>query len=131
MLRKIMILALVGLILNLFLLDSTASASSGEGKLIARVKAGVNKLGTGKDARVAVKLLDGTKVKGYVSEIMPESFVVTNKETGMKTEIPYSQAKQVKGNNLSTGVKIAIGIGIVVILLIIIGVATGGNIDVI
>lgn len=34
-------------------------------------------------------------------------------KTGAATTVPYPQVKQVKGNNLSTGTKIAIGLGIV------------------
>ena len=66
-----------------------------------------------------------------MSEVNADSFVVINDETGTTREVPYPQAKQVKGNNLSTGVKIAIGVGIVLILLFIIGIATGGDVDII
>jgi hypothetical protein len=37
---------------------------------------------------------------------------VTNLDTGESTTVPYAGVGQVKGNNLSTGVKVAIGIGI-------------------
>ena len=41
-----------------------------------------------------------------------ESFAVVDDKTGAATTVTYPQVKQVKGNNLSTGVKIAIGIAI-------------------
>ena len=97
------------------LAKSEASASKSE-----RTKKSIQKLGIGKDARVEVKLKDGTKVKGYVSEIKDGSFVVTN-EAGTAVEVPYDHAKQVRGNNLSTGAKILIGLGVVVAVLLLIG----------
>jgi len=84
-------------------------------------KTNIAKLGSGTDAKVQVKLKDGTKLKGYVSQINENSFVVMNEKTGIPTEVPYPNAKQVKGNNLSTGVIIAIGIGIAVAIILLIG----------
>ena len=104
------------LVINLSL-SSVAFAETKEekeAKFADNVKINVVKLGTGKEARVEVKLKDGTKIKGYISEINDNGFVVVNDKTGTSTEIPYPQAKQVKGNNLSTGVKIAIAVGIIV-----------------
>jgi hypothetical protein len=42
-----------------------------------------------------------------------------NEKTGTTSEVPYPQVKQVKGNNLSNGVKIAIGLIIVILILAI------------
>ncbi len=84
-----------------------------EAKFAAKVKLQIAKLGAGTESKVEVKLKDGTKLKGYVSNISTESFSVTDAKTGAITEVPYPNAKQVKGNNLSTGVKIAIVAGII------------------
>ena len=121
MFRKILSLALVGAIFNLsvFALAPTDSKAEKEAKFAAKVKAGIVKLGTGKDAKVQVKLKDGTKLKGYVSQINENSFVVVDEKTSAATEIPYPNARQVKGNNLSTGAKIAIGLGILAAVLAI------------
>jgi hypothetical protein len=70
----------------------------------------------GKEAKVQVKLKDGTKLKGFISEITDDYFVVTNEKDGQSTAIPYPQAKQVKGNNLSTGATIAIAVGVALLL---------------
>jgi small nuclear ribonucleoprotein (snRNP)-like protein len=74
----------------------------------------------GTDARVEVKLRDKTKLRGYISQINENSFVVVKDNTNTPVEVSYSQTKQVKGNNLSTGVKIAIGIGIGVALVFVV-----------
>ena len=59
-----------------------------------------------------LKLKDGKKLKGYIVQANESNFVVMEEKTATPTEVPYPQAKQVKGNNLSTGAKIAIGVGI-------------------
>ena len=111
------------MVINLFLGASAFAATKEEkaARFAAKVKANITKLGTGKDARVAVKLMDKTKLKGYVSEIKENSFVVIEDTTGAATEVLYPNAKQVKGNNLSDGVKIAIGVGIVLAVLLTLG----------
>jgi len=91
-----------------------------EAPLAQKVKSEIAKLGSGSDARVAVKLRDKTKLKGHISEVGSESFAVVDDKTGSATTVNYPQVKQVKGNNLSTGVKIAIGIAIFVAVLLIV-----------
>ena len=124
MFKKHLSLVFAVLIINLTL-GGSAFASAKVEKAAEKVKTSIVKLGTGKDAKVEVKLKDGTKLKGYVSQINENSFVVINEKTGVTTEVPYPNAKQVKGNNLSTGVKIAIGVGVIVVVLFLIG-AYGG-----
>ena len=109
---KTMSFLLIGMILNLGFFHTTGFAESKAEKHAAKVKAGIVRLGTGVESRVKVKLRDKTVVKGYISEVTEDSFTVVNEETNFVTKIPYSQAKQVKGNNLSTGVKVAIVLGI-------------------
>jgi hypothetical protein len=114
MLKKCLSLVLVGLLLNLICV-STASASVPEKEIqfIEKVRAGVAKLGTGTQSRVEVKLRDGRKLKGYIGEIGDDHFVVMDSKDGVAVPVAYPQVKQVKGNNLSTGVKIAIGVVLV------------------
>lgn len=96
-----------------------ASKAEKEARFAGKVKAGVAKLGTGTVARVEVKLKDKTKLKGYISEAGTEGFSVVDAKTGTTTRVPYPQVQTVKGNNLSTGAKIAIGLGVVVAVLVI------------
>lgn len=120
MLKKIVTASLAILLVNLAVASSAFASDklTKEAKLAAKVKAGIAKLGTGPDARVKVKLKDGTKLKGYVSEISEDSFTVTDPETGTNTTVPYPSAKQVRGNHLSTHVVIAIGFVIFVIIML-------------
>jgi hypothetical protein len=96
-----------------------ATKAEKDAKRAEKVRTELAKLGTGKDARVKLKLHDKTKLEGYISEAGDSSFVVTDK-TGNSTTVPYPQVKTAQGNNLSTGAKIAIGIGIGVGLTILV-----------
>jgi hypothetical protein len=87
--------------------------------LTAKVKDGIAKLGVGRDARIKVHLRDKTKVAGYVSRAGDADFTVTDLETGRATEVAYGDVTKVKGNNLHTGWKIAIGAGILLTILFI------------
>ena len=116
MFKRYFTLILTVLVFNLFL-GTSAFANTKEDKFAAKIKTNITKLGTGKEARVEVKLRDKTKLKGYVGQINENSFTVVNEKTGAATEVPYSNAKQVKGKNLSTGVKIVIGVAFAVALL--------------
>lgn len=84
---------------------------------IEQVKAGVAKLGIGKDSRIAVKLNDKRKLTGYLSQINDDSFIINDLKTGAPTMIAYPEVVQVRGHNLSTGVKIAIGVGVAVLVI--------------
>ncbi|HXD33167.1 MAG TPA: hypothetical protein VN643_18740 [Pyrinomonadaceae bacterium] len=120
MFRKILSCALAALVLTLGV-QSTAAAPNGEkqARLAAKVKSGIAQLGTGEAARVELKLTDKTKLKGYISEVSDDHFVVIDKKTGAATNVAYTQVQGVKGNNLSTGAYIAIGVGILAAVLAI------------
>ncbi len=87
------------------------------------MKAGIVQLGVGEESYVTVKLRDKTKLAGYISEAREESFVVTDLKTSEATTVAYADVKKVKGHNLSTGAKVAIGVGIGVAVWLIIVVA--------
>ncbi|MEJ7849544.1 MAG: hypothetical protein WKF92_15790 [Pyrinomonadaceae bacterium] len=127
MFKKYLVLSLTVLVVNLSLGSTAFAETSKEVKHAEKVKVNITKLGTGRDSRVEVKLRDKTKLKGYVSEINANNFVVVDDKTGASNEVAYSNAKQVKGNNLSNGVKIALGVGLVAAFIIIIIIA--GNSD--
>ena len=123
MLKKSLSFALVILLLNAVSINSVYAGSKEEKEVrfAARVKENVSKLGIGKEARIAVKLRDKTKIKGYVSQVNENSFVVVEDNTNLATEVPYRNAKQVKGNNLSSGVTVVLVIAIVLAIAAIVG----------
>lgn len=123
--KKLLSLALAVLVLNLAGAARVSAVTKGEKetRFAAKVKAGVMKLGTGPEARVRVRLRDKTKMEGYVGRADEEGFVLVDARTGAETQIAYAQVKQIKGNNLSTGVTIAIAVGVLaaVIILALVG----------
>jgi len=132
MFKKLLSLALVALLINSIGMTQAFAASNEEkdARFAEKVKTNVMKLGVGEAARVEVKLRDKTKLKGYISAANAESFTVTDTKTGIATTVAYPQVKSVKGNNLSTGAKIAIGVGIAAtILFIILWFTTGPGSD--
>ena len=113
MFKRILTVALAAVLVNMVAVRaSAATEAEKQAKFAGKVKAAVLKLGTGEAARVCVKLRDKTKLEGYVSSAGEDSFAVTNARTGAVTTVAYPQVKGVRGNNLSTGAKIAIGAGI-------------------
>jgi hypothetical protein len=128
MFKKILSLLLVVLMLNAVGVSSAYAGSKEEkeARFTERVRKGIGKLGTGTEARIEVKLRNKTKLKGYVGKSNTESFTVVD-ANGVATEVAYPQVKQVKGNNLSEGVKAAIFLGVVIVGLVVIVSVFSGN----
>jgi hypothetical protein len=124
--KRILCLVLVGALFSLSGNSSVlASVKEKEADSGGRVKSAIAKLGTGPDARVQVKLRDGTKLKGYIKEATDEHFIVVNEKTGAAAQILYPQVKTAKGNNLTTGAKIAIVVGVILAVALIVGSKVG------
>lgn len=121
MCKKYLSAALVVLLLNLAFYSTAAADTDQDAKFAKKVKASIAKLGTGKDAKVKIKLKDGTKLKGFVSENTDFGFVLTSEETGISKEISYPQIKQVKGQNLSTGEKTFIRASLIIGAILLYG----------
>ena len=86
-------------------------------------------LGTGPDARIEVRLRDKSKLKGYVSKVGEDSFVIADPKTGTETAVPYPAVTKATGKNLSTGAIIAISIlaGVGIVLLILWAIVVSNN----
>jgi hypothetical protein len=78
----------------------------------ARIKANVLRFGSGEKSRIKVRMLDGTKMDGFISQTGEDSFNLTNSKTRQSTSIAYRDVAQVKGIGLSKGAKIGLGVGI-------------------
>lgn len=108
---------------------SAATKEEKEAKQAEKIKQKVEKIRTDEDAQITVGLKNQKSLKGYVSEVGGDSFVVTNFKTKETTTIAYRDVAYVKGKGLSNGAKFAIyagiGAGIIVVVLIIIAAASG------
>ena len=94
-----------------FTFQSAQAQAGRDTDAAARARVKVEKLGAGSNAGVEVKLLDGTKLKGYVSAREPDSFTVTDRKTGSSSVVRYAEVSEVKksGGGLSTKSWIIIG----------------------
>ena len=102
MIKKYTTLALICLLL----ITADLSVVSAQTVNNSTVKADVLKRGTGKNKRLEVKRLDGTKLKGYVSQAGEDSFTLVERESRQPVVIAYNEVAKVK-NRSSGGDKIA------------------------
>jgi hypothetical protein len=110
MLKKILSVVLVGLLVNVAGMTGVHAGQQQDrqARAMEKVKENVRKLGTGRAARIEARLMDGSKVSGYIREAGDESFVVVDEKTGAATTVVYSQVKQAKGRNRLTAAKVGI-----------------------
>jgi len=93
-------------------------AAAKRAELTAKVKASIAQLGTGPDARIDLRRRDGSRVKGSIAEVQETAFVVRDASNAV-TQVSYDDVTKVKGSNLATGWKIAIGAGAVFAILLL------------
>jgi hypothetical protein len=80
---------------------------------VEKVRIKVAKQGLGDKARVTVRMKDGTKVKGFISQAGTDEFTVRDRKTGQPTLIRYNDVAKVENNRgHSTLRNILIGVGI-------------------
>ena len=82
--------------------DRTASS-------LAKIKNDVSKRGTGEKSRVEVKMLDGTKLNGYISQMDENSFTLVDRKTKQPSSIAYRDVAKVS-NRSTNGDRIALWI---------------------
>ncbi|MBA3694116.1 MAG: hypothetical protein H0W77_11880 [Acidobacteria bacterium] len=114
MIKKYLSIFLVGLLL--FSADSALilaqTKTDNNASNVEKIKANVLERGTGEKKRVRVKMLDGTKMKGYISQAGEDSFTLTDSKTKQTTVIAYRDAARVEDRGLAGGAKIGIWVGV-------------------
>jgi Flp pilus assembly protein TadB len=121
MLKKLLSLTLSVLLLhavNATPVLAFAQASQRE-RRVEKVKANVAKR-AGKKSRVTVKLQDGSKLKGSITQAGEDSFTLTDSKTGQTSTLAYQDVTEVKGQGLSLTAKILIVAGIALVVLVIV-----------
>ena len=80
---------------------------------VEQTKIQVAKLGVGEKAKATITLKDGKKIKGYISRVGEEDFVVRDRKTDVPTTIRYADVAKIEGNRgHSTAKHVGIGVGI-------------------
>jgi hypothetical protein len=109
-------------ILLIFFLVAQTSAAGQQTDQLAKVKADVQKRGTGEHSRVKVALHDKSEHQGRITQVGESSFSLTEQKSGQVISIAYVDVESVRGPGLSTGAKIAIvagvGVGVVVVVVV-------------
>ena len=115
--KKHMAIILIGLLVFLASGGQTLARSSGRDKVptIEEIKAKIAKLGIGEKARAQIKLRNGEKIKGYVSNAGEKDFALTDGKSGQTTTIAYADVVEVKKPGMSKRTKILLGVGIGVV----------------
>lgn len=93
MLKKYTTFMMVALLIN-FAFSGFVRAQDTENRATEKVKIKVAKFGTGSKL-TEVKLKDKTKIKGYITEIKEDHFVVVSKKDRASTSIMYNDVKSV------------------------------------
>ena len=83
-----------------------------------KVKAKVGKMYTLRKPRVKVKLNDGRKLKGYISEAAEDYFVVVDPGAGVATTVHYTQVRELKRSKPSSAWVIAVAAGTLGLVII-------------
>ena len=112
MFRRALAIMVAGILWSSVLGSQPASAQTREADGSAeRARAAVKKMGVGPGSRVEVKMEDGTKFKGPISEAGDETFTITDSKTGAPRTVAYADVARVKepGGGLSTRSWIIIG----------------------
>jgi hypothetical protein len=76
---------------------------SNDAQAIEKVRAKLQKIGVGSNARIEVKLRDNTQLKGYIKDADQDSFTVMDNKTGAIKTFSYADTSSVKkaGGGLS------------------------------
>ena len=101
----------------------SAQPPSQEITQVAKIKADVQKHGTGEKARGKVTLRDKTQMKGSIIQIEDSSFSITDTKAGGTKSISYADVERIQGAGLSKGAKIAIVVGVGVAAVVAFGIA--------
>ncbi|MEO5857856.1 MAG: hypothetical protein ABIR33_02795 [Pyrinomonadaceae bacterium] len=125
--RKLVSFVMVVLILNAASSLTVLAAipqDDKEAKAAKKVKSKVAKIGVGTEVKVEVKLKNGEKVKGSITEIKSDSFTVIDETTNSPSVITYAQVNQVKKKNSTKGLAI---VGIIVGVVSVVALVAAGR----
>jgi preprotein translocase subunit SecF len=121
--KRVLTLTLACLLISTQAVAPAAAAqSSTDAQTLEQVKVNINRAGLGEKARVTVKLKDGTKRKGYVSERRDDDFVLRDRKTDAPANIAYRDVSKVEiehGHSTARNTALGVGIGVGAVVLVL------------
>jgi hypothetical protein len=118
---KIFAVMLCGVLLSLTSGVRQAGAQTTNYAETSQIRARVESIGAGQNARVEIKLKNSTTVKGYINGAGPDSFTVVNSKTGSPETVSYADVAQVKKSNSGLKTRTWIILGGVAAAAVIVG----------
>ena len=100
-----------------------AAQSNTDAQTMEKARLKVAKVGLGDKARVTVRMKDGRKIKGFVTQAGASDFTVRDRKTGDPTLIPYGDVSKVednRGHSTLRNVLIGVGVGAGALLAILV-----------
>lgn len=91
---------------------SAQTRTNTDASAVANIKAEVIKRGKRKKRGIEVKKVDGTKIRGDVTQTGEDSFTVTDTKTNQNTIVAYNEVSKMKIVGTSTTNKVVVGIAI-------------------
>lgn len=85
-----------------------------DSRLALNIKNTVARVGTEPNRKIKVKLRDGTKLKGYITEIKDDYFALLDDKSGKIVSVQYSQAAEAKRDGLPKFATALIGGGVLI-----------------
>lgn len=107
--KRIFALLVSAVILTTSVAFQSVQAQGPNSNAAAKARLKVDSLSA--NARVEVKLLDGTKLKGYLNSKDQDGFTIADSKTGATSVVRYSEVSEVKkaGGGVSTKALVIIG----------------------
>jgi len=127
MMRRALTSILAALVIDFALASSGYGAPSVRqgGETYGKIREQIARVAPQPKSRVQVKLRDGRKLKGYVTETSTDDFLLSDSRTATSARIRYADVKQVKGSHgENSGLKKAtqimsfVGLGLVVVIMV-------------
>jgi hypothetical protein len=81
-------------------------------KKVERLSRLVEKLGSGEESLVAVRLKDKRAIAGHVQSIGTDNFLLIERNTGDEVSVSYYQVEKLQGYNLASRTEVHEGTGI-------------------
>lgn len=132
MLAKFTVITLIAFVINLSIVLPLYAQTQNdrEAKNLQKVKTNVAKLFGNKRGKTTVKYKDGTKIKGYITEVKDDFFSISESKSASIVSIKYDQVQSVSQYSFPTAAKIAIGVAAGIgVLIIIVGVGLSSSIN--
>jgi len=123
MFRTFLSLVLIGLLAQgLNAAPVTATQNNTDAQSVEKVRLKLAKVGLGDKAKVTVRMKDGRKIKGFVTQAGASDFTIRDRKTGDPTLILYNDVSKVednRGHSTLRNVLIGVGVGVGAFLALI------------